>query len=92
MKLKGQHKSYEEWAESVQKYELDYALKQLAAGADVNTVMEAMSYRIQKKLLHPIILAIKESHQIEYDPVKAREDYFKQFGDAPRPADHVTED
>ncbi len=51
----------EDWAERVRKYELGYALQQLAKGQDLNVVMEAMASRIQQKILHPIITAIKES-------------------------------
>ncbi len=51
----------EEWAERVRKFEYGYALQQLAKGQDLNVVMEAMSSRIQQKILHPIIMAIKDS-------------------------------
>lgn len=51
----------EEWAERVRKYELGFALQQLAKGQDVNLILEAMAARIQQKILHPIILAIKDS-------------------------------
>lgn len=51
----------EAWAERVQKFELRYALQQIAKGQDINVVMEAMASRIQQKILHPIIVKIKES-------------------------------
>jgi glutamyl-tRNA reductase len=53
----------EDWAERVRKYELGYALQQLAKGQDVNIVMEAMAARIQQKILHPIIIEIKKSSE-----------------------------
>lgn len=49
------------WAERVRQYELGYALQQLAKGQDLNVVMEAMASRIQQKILHPIIVEIKNS-------------------------------
>jgi glutamyl-tRNA reductase len=58
---KNPDESMEEWAERVRKYELGYALQQLAKGQDVNLILEAMAARIQQKILHPIILAIKDS-------------------------------
>lgn len=51
----------EDWAERVRKFELGYALQQLAKGQDLNVVMEAMASRIQQKILHPIIMSIKDS-------------------------------
>jgi glutamyl-tRNA reductase len=58
---KNPDESMEEWAERVRKYELGFALQQLAKGQDVNLILEAMAARIQQKILHPIILAIKDS-------------------------------
>lgn len=52
----------EAWAERVRKYELGHALQQVARGQDINVVMEAMSARIQQKILHPVFIALKESH------------------------------
>ena len=50
---------YTNWVERVQKYELDLARKQIAQGQDLNLVLETMAVRIQKKILHPIILELK---------------------------------
>ncbi len=58
---KEKDESLEDWAERVRKYELGYALQQLAKGQDLNVVMEAMALRIQQKILHPVIISIKES-------------------------------
>jgi len=55
--------SIEDWAERVRKFELGYALQQLAKGQDVNLVMEAMATRIQQKILHPIIIEIKKPYE-----------------------------
>lgn len=57
------NESIEDWAERVRKFEYGYALQQLAKGQDLNTVMEAMSARIQQKILHPIIVEIKKSFE-----------------------------
>lgn len=53
----------EVWAERVRKYELGLALQQIAKGQDVNLVMEAMAARIQQKIMHPILIEIKKSHE-----------------------------
>lgn len=57
------NESIEDWAERVRKFEYGYALQQLAKGQDLNTVMEAMSVRIQQKILHPIIIEIKKTSE-----------------------------
>lgn len=53
----------EVWAERVRKFELGYALQQLANGQDINLVMETMSIRIQNKILHPVIVEIKKNNK-----------------------------
>ncbi len=53
----------EQWADRVRKFELGYALQQIAKGQDVNLVMEAMAVRIQNKILHPIIVEIKKINE-----------------------------
>lgn len=53
----------EEWAERVRKFELGFALQQLAKGQDVNLIMEAMAMRIQQKILHPIIIELKKPEE-----------------------------
>lgn len=57
---KDPNESMEDWAERVRKFELGFALQQLAKGQDVNVVMEAMAMRIQQKILHPVIIELKK--------------------------------
>lgn len=58
---KDPNESIEDWAERVRKYELGYALQQIAKGSDINLVLEAMALRIQNKVLHPILIEIKKN-------------------------------
>lgn len=82
--------SYEQWIERVRIFEYGYALQQIAKGQDPIVVMEAMSARMMKKMLHPIMLAIKESTISNYDPVKSRLDYEEKYLKNRVPvADHV---
>jgi glutamyl-tRNA reductase len=60
---KDPNESMEQWADRVRKFELGYALQQLAKGQDINLVMEAMAVRIQNKMLHPIIVEIKKLNE-----------------------------
>jgi glutamyl-tRNA reductase len=60
---KDPNESMEQWADRVRKFELGYALQQLAKGQDINLVMEAMAVRIQSKMLHPIIVEIKKLNE-----------------------------
>ena len=55
------NESFESWCERVRKFELEYARNLIAKGEDINLVLEAMSARIQQKILHPILLEIKNS-------------------------------
>lgn len=52
---------YEDWLERIRKFEYGYALQQIAKGQDVNVVMEAMAARMMQKMLHPLIMKIKDS-------------------------------
>lgn len=51
----------DEWAERVQEHELKHALRQLHKGQDIDAVMEQLSHRIQKKMLHPVFIDIKSN-------------------------------
>lgn len=86
------NETYEEWATRVQEFELAQALKELAKGADINLVMEAMSARIQQKMLHPILVALRESAtNIDISESKRfyEENYIKRYG--PK-ADHIVDE
>lgn len=55
------NESFESWCERVRQFELEYARSLIAKGQDLNLVLEAMSARIQQKILHPVLLEIKNS-------------------------------
>ena len=86
--------TYESWAKRVQQYEYGYALQQVAKGQDINVVMEAMAARIQQKMLHPVLQAMKEPREI--DPVKWAESKLKYEEEyvnrIPPKSDHVDTD
>lgn len=89
------NESMEEWAKRVQQFEYGYALQQLANGADVYLVMEAMSSRITEKLMHPIFTAINDSvkQTVEYNIAESTDHYKKEYLDRVRPApDHIKDD
>jgi glutamyl-tRNA reductase len=82
----------EQWAERVQLYEYGEAIKQIAAGQDVNVVMEAMSARIVEKLKYPMIKHIKEWGKNTYDATLSQEIYKKNYLDKTKPvADHMND-
>lgn len=84
--------SFEQWALRVQKFELARAKKELDSGIDVNLVMEAMSARIQEKLMYPIYKAIKESKS-KFDAEASRKAYEEAYLKKNSPkADHLTDD
>lgn len=81
--------SYSQWVERVRVFEYEYALQEISKGHDVNLVMEAMSARMMKKMLHPLIIAIKESQHTEYDAAAEKASYFEKMKGWHPAADHV---
>jgi glutamyl-tRNA reductase len=83
---------YADWVERVRTFELAEALKEIRNGADINLVMEAMSARIMKKLLHPLLIAIRESNKKEFDIDANRKTYSEAMGHRKPIADHVVDE
>jgi glutamyl-tRNA reductase len=84
--------TYESWAKRVQQYEYGYALQQVAKGQDINVVMEAMAARIQQKMLHPVLQAMRENTapaDMEASKKAYEEAYLKN--NSPK-SDHVSDD
>ena len=65
----------DDWAETARLKVLAAALKDIKSGKDVNTVLEAMSKSLTKKLMHPLLVKLKspkpdldlESHRTKYN-------------------------
>jgi glutamyl-tRNA reductase len=85
--------SYEHWIKRVEQYEFGRALMALANGADPEQVLEETSYRIMKKLEHPIIETINNSVVNEYDSKESQLQYQRNYQDrfGPKP-DHIKDD
>jgi len=56
---KKQNETYEQWLLSAKDIELKRALSDLALGQDVNSILEQLSERLLKKILHPLIIELK---------------------------------
>ncbi len=84
--------SYADWVERVRAYELAEALKEVRKGTDLNLVMEAMSARIMKKIIHPLLVAVRESSHTEYDAEESRKKYFEALAHHKPIADHVVDE
>ena len=86
------NETYEEWANRVREFELDHARKELAKGVPVEEVLEWMSKRINQKLLHPVLTAIK-NQPISYDSEASKKAYEEAYlkKNSPKP-DHLTDD
>ena len=82
--------TYESWVRRVEQYEFGRALMRLAQGDDPDKVMTESSYRIMKKLQHPVIRAISDSavsgYNCEHSLAEYRKNYIDRFG--PKP-DHI---
>jgi glutamyl-tRNA reductase len=83
---------YADWVERVQTFELAEALKEIKNGADINLVMEAMSTRIMKKLLHPLLIEIRSGSKKEFDAVENRKTYLEAMEHRKLIADHVVDE
>lgn len=70
---------YEQWVRRVEKYEYGRALMRLAQGHDPESVMTESSYRIMKKLQHPVIQAISNSAVSGYNSEQSLDDYRKNY-------------
>jgi glutamyl-tRNA reductase len=55
--------SYESWCQRVKMYEHGHALQRLARGENIEVIMQDMSHRIEKKLLHPLIKKQQNKNQ-----------------------------
>jgi glutamyl-tRNA reductase len=89
------NESIEQWANRVQTFELEFALKEIRKGADINLVMEAMSARIQKKILHPFYEEIRKqtTDAAKESAIISRQKYEEQYLSKNKPkSDHVIED
>lgn len=86
------NETYEEWTDRVREFELDHARKELAKGVPLDEVLEWMGKRINQKLLHPVLTAIK-SQPIHYDNEASKKAYKEAYLDknGPKP-DHLTDD
>lgn len=84
--------SYEQWAKRVEQYEYGRALMELANGGNPESVMKETSYRIMKKLEHPILEAINDIPS-DYNSTESQENYKvnyqTRFG--PKP-DHIKDE
>lgn len=65
-------------AEEVRQKVLNAALKDIRAGKDPDAVLEAMSKSLTAKLLHPIIVKIKDI-KIDFDAEEHRRKYNEAF-------------
>jgi len=50
-----------------------------------------MSHRIVQKILDPLVIDLKESVDVDYDPVKSQKEYLDNYYNKfNRPSDHVS--
>jgi glutamyl-tRNA reductase len=70
-------------AEQARVKALNAALKDIRAGKDVDAVMEVMSKSLVAKLMHPIIVKIKNT-KVEFDIEEHRRKYNEAFNNEQR--------
>ena len=84
------NEDYEDWIKRAQIYEYGRALQQLANGEDPTKILEELSDRLTKKMLHPVFDAIKELTTSSYNAEESLRYYEEEYlGRFPRVADHI---
>jgi glutamyl-tRNA reductase len=68
-----------DWAERVRQYELEFAIKELKKGTPIDLVMEAMSAKIQQKMLHPILVELRATSKLDYNLESSKKAYEEAF-------------
>lgn len=61
------NQSIEQWANKVIEYEYTMALKSIKKGVDIDTVITTMAYRIQQKILYPLLSDINKNPNLYKD-------------------------
>lgn len=84
--------TYEQWVNRVTAFELANAKKDIANGISAEQALEDMSNRIMKKLMHPLLVAIREDASSNFDAEKSRASYFEKMQNRAPVADHVEEE
>lgn len=64
---KQKDETYQVWLERVNAQEYRIALNRISKGDDVELVVEEMSQRLLKKILHPLYENIVQSYYVDYN-------------------------
>ncbi len=83
--------NFEEWAKRVEQAELKNARHLLDKGVPVEQVLEILSIRLSQKLLHPIIIAVKDV-KTNYNSEEEKKRYEETYRTRGPVADHVVRD
>jgi glutamyl-tRNA reductase len=67
-----------DWAEEARLKALNAALKDIKSGKDVNIVLETMSKSLTAKLMHPVIVKIKDT-KLDFDIEEHKRTYNEAF-------------
>lgn len=82
-----------DWADLVAEYEVKNAQSDITRGRNINAVLETLANRITSKMLHPVLIAVKEQYisntDIEIDRQSYNEKFLKNRQLVP---DHVVDD
>lgn len=81
--------SFEQWSEKAREEELKNANKLLAKGTPIEEVLEILSQRLTKKILHPILKSVMNA-PTNYDVKESKRRYEEIYLSKNKPvADHV---
>lgn len=84
---------YEEWCTRARMYELGVAMQRIALGESRELVLEEMSQRLLKKLMHPLYELAQSEVKIDFDKEKSKLEYQENYLDKVSPvADHVQQE
>lgn len=74
------NENYEDWIKRAQLFEYGRAIQQLADGEDPVKILEGLSHRLTKKILHPVLTVIREM-PTDYNAEESRQYYKEHYID-----------
>lgn len=84
---------YEDWCYRARMYEHGIAMQRIAKGENVEIVLEEMSQRLLRKLIHPLYEITETEFDINFNKEKSKLEYKENYLNKMNPvADHVDRD
>ena len=73
------NETWESWCERVHTHEITLAQRKISHGMDTDQVLSEMAQNLTKKLMHPILISLRESVKKSYDSTESLQSYWKNY-------------